>query len=983
MGRGTVESRASWAIIVGLLVLHPAAHAASLAKLCRRACSDEIAACVAAGGHKATCRRQTLQQCRQAGLQTCMSSGESFSVAGLSAPSVTATAVASSAITLTWTASSLFRLQGYSVERSLNASGGFIAIATLGSSETTYADVSLASNTTYYYRVAAFARKGSPAYSNVASATTFPPTVAPTTSTTTTTTSAPVTTTTTIPVTGGCANSTVIPSNGGTFTGATSGSGTMTGTCGSTGASPERVFQWTPTVSGTATVQTCGAGTSFDTVLYMRSADCSAGPSVACNDDACLNAAGSNVASRVTVDVAAGQTYFIVVDGFGGAQGTFTLTVTPPATTTTTQPPTTTTSTTSTTTTTRPTTTSTTSTTTTTQPTTTTTRPTTTTTTIQPTTTTTSTSTTTTRPTTTTTTTQPTTTTTSTTTTTRPTTTTTSTTLTTTTTTTTTTMRPTTTTSTTTSTTTTTTAPNGALSTPTGVTAAAITCSQVSVQWNASSGGTAGLYGYNIYRNGTFTKQVLAPATTAMDESGLIANNVYGYNVVAVDNAGNQSGMSATVMTNTPQCTVSSGGRFLWARTFVNNTNADSAYIDALAVDSAGNLLVTGRIWATVDLGGGYVSPIGLPGTFVAKYSPTGAYLWARQIGNASPSGIAVDAADNVVVTGSFVGSADFGAGSVASVNGTYDGFVAKYSGSGAYLWARSFGETGADSASAVTVDGGGNVVLTGQFQNTVDFGGGPLTSTGSLNIFVAKYSSTGTYVWAKRTSGSGYEFVKAIAADASGNAILTGYFSGTVDFGGGLLSSAGQDDVFVAKFSAAGAHLWSMSAGGTAEEVVADLALDASGNVILTGTFYGSVDFGTGLLMNAGGGPDIFLVKYSSDGSPLWSERFGGTFGANGDSAAGVAVDRNGNILLTGQEADGMTFGGSPLLLASATYVAKLTPDGAPIWSQAFAASTGTSVATDGSNVIVAGGLKGTANFGGGSVFSAGWTGFITEFAP
>src|SRR5207247_8033727 len=80
------------------------------------------------------------------------------------------------------------------------------------------------------------------------------------------------------------------------------------------------------------TIQTCGAGTTFDTVLYLRSGSCAGGLEVAagCNDDACFNAIGLFRASRLTPTVTAGQTYYIVVDGYGGAQGTFSLTVTPP-----------------------------------------------------------------------------------------------------------------------------------------------------------------------------------------------------------------------------------------------------------------------------------------------------------------------------------------------------------------------------------------------------------------------------------------------------------------------------------------------------------------------------------------------------------------------------------------------------------------------------------------------------------------------------
>src|SRR5207249_7690577 len=168
------------------------------------------------------------------------------------------------------------------------------------------------------------------------------PTSTTTTSPSTTTTrisTSPTTTTTTFPAS--CSTPTVIPAQGGTFSGTTSGTSSAAGSCGSSDISPERVFQWTPAVSGTATIQTCGAGTTFDTVLYLRSGSCAGGPEVAagCNDDACSNASGLFRASRLTPTVTAGQTYYIVVDGYGGAPGTFSLTVTPPGASTTTTTP--------------------------------------------------------------------------------------------------------------------------------------------------------------------------------------------------------------------------------------------------------------------------------------------------------------------------------------------------------------------------------------------------------------------------------------------------------------------------------------------------------------------------------------------------------------------------------------------------------------------------------------------------------------------
>src|SRR5256712_2651068 len=129
-----------------------------------------------------------------------------------------------------------------------------------------------------------------------------------------------------------CDTPTVIPAQGGTFSGATSGTSTLAGSCGSSGTSPERVFQWTPAASGTATIQTCGAGTTFDTVLYMRSGACASGPEVAggCNDDACTNATGLYRASRLTPSVTAGHTDLTGAAGHDGAPGPYRPTPTPP-----------------------------------------------------------------------------------------------------------------------------------------------------------------------------------------------------------------------------------------------------------------------------------------------------------------------------------------------------------------------------------------------------------------------------------------------------------------------------------------------------------------------------------------------------------------------------------------------------------------------------------------------------------------------------
>src|SRR6266481_2301733 len=239
---------------------------------------------------------------------------------------LTASALSCSQINLSWNASTDTGgsgLKGYNVYVWRNSTWTFLKQVLAPASSTS--NTGLSASTLYYYAVAAVDGAGNTSALSAQASRATP-------------TCTPTTTTTTLPAGGACSSPTIIPSQGGTFSGTTSGTSSLTGSCGSSGTSPERVFQWTPAVSGTATIQTCGAGTNFDTILYMRSGLCASGLEVAsgCNDDACPDASGLNRASRITPTVTAGQTYFIVVDGYGGAQGNFTLTVTPPGASTTT-----------------------------------------------------------------------------------------------------------------------------------------------------------------------------------------------------------------------------------------------------------------------------------------------------------------------------------------------------------------------------------------------------------------------------------------------------------------------------------------------------------------------------------------------------------------------------------------------------------------------------------------------------------------------
>jgi hypothetical protein len=383
---------------------------------------------------------------------------------------------------------------------------------------------------------------------------------------------------------------------------------------------------------------------------------------------------------------------------------------------------------------------------------------------------------------------------------------------------------------------------------------------------------------------------------------------------------------------------------------------------------------------------------------FVAKYSGSdGRHLWSRHVEGTGISntayGIAVDSSGNVLVTGVFTGTADFGGGPLTSAGGD-DIFIAKYAGNnGGHLWSRRFGSTGQDRGYAVGVDAADDIIVTGYFGGSVDFGGGPLASAGGTDVFLAKYAAAGAHLWTKRLGGSSGDTPTGLAIDDSGTMVLTGYFQGTANFGGGSLASAGGTDVFLAKYSAAGAHLWSKRLGGTTDDHSSAVAVDGAGNVVVTGYFTGTADFGGGPLTSAGG-TDIFLAKYSAAGTHLWSQRFGSS-STYGDVDNGLAVDSTGNVVLTGAILGSVTFGGPTLVMTNNydIFVAKFSGDGTHLWSKRPAGSStggpghdhGIAVTTDvNDNVVVTGDFVQAVDFGGGTLTSTGGAdGFLVKFEP
>ena len=453
--------------------------------------------------------------------------------------------------------------------------------------------------------------------------------------------------------------------------------------------------------------------------------------------------------------------------------------------------------------------------------------------------------------------------------------------------------------------------------------------------------------------------------------------------------------------TPTPTPPPSGGGVHAWSTHFGGTLTSDAATAVGIAVDSAGAAVVLGQLAGRADFGGGFLTSAGSTDIYLVKYAANGSYVWSQRFGGTGtekPKGIAVDAGNNIVITGYFGGTVSFGGTALAG--GSASGFLAKYSPSGTHLWSRRLttSPNGVDEGRAVAVDGAGNVIVGAGFNFSTDFGAGSWTSAGGADMVLAKYSSAGAYTWAKRIGGASDDFVQSVAVDTTtGEIAMTGYFAGSLNLGGGSTTSAGLNDAFIAKYSSTGAHVWSGRWGSTGEDKGAGVAIDALGSVAVTGLFTNNVDFGGGPLTNTGGNTsgDIFLVKLSATGVHLWSKGFGTAMAVN-EMGNAVAFDDSGNVLLTGSLVAltapyTMDFGGGAITGDGwyNVFLAKFSSTGSHVWSKRFlgggANADGRAIAADSSgNVFCAGTYEGSINFGGSTLTSPGGTdSFLLKLGP
>jgi uncharacterized delta-60 repeat protein len=389
-------------------------------------------------------------------------------------------------------------------------------------------------------------------------------------------------------------------------------------------------------------------------------------------------------------------------------------------------------------------------------------------------------------------------------------------------------------------------------------------------------------------------------------------------NKMAVDTSGNVyvTGSSKGGGTSYDYVTIkyNSEGMIQWLQRY-NGPGNGADFANSIAVDASGNVYITGG-----SVGSGSGSDV-----VTIKYNTLGVQQWLQRYNGTEnafddASSITVDASGNVYVAGSSMGSGT-----------SYDYVTIKYNSSGVQQWMQRYDGTGSsfDAAFSIAVDGSGNVSVAG-YSTGVGTG---------YDCVTIQYNSSGVQQWLQRYNGPGNstDVVNSIAVDGSGNVYITGFSGG----------SGTANDYVTIKYNSSGVQQWLQTYNGTGNSFdnAKSLTIDGSGNVYITGYSTGSSS-----------GEDYTTIKYNSSGVQQWLQIYNGA-GNSHDNAYSIAIDAPGNVYVTGFSSGNATGNDYTTI--------KYNSSGVQEWEQRYNGPAGTgdeaySIAVDGSgNVYITGGSR------------------------
>lgn len=313
-------------------------------------------------------------------------------------------------------------------------------------------------------------------------------------------------------------------------------------------------------------------------------------------------------------------------------------------------------------------------------------------------------------------------------------------------------------------------------------------------------------------------------------------------------------------------------GEPIWMRS-AGGMNSDFA--TAIVPDGKGNVYVAGYFHDTLDCHDAKVVAwgAGLMTMFLAKYDADGKCLWVKRLGASNYQsqyegvGLDVDESGNPIIAGNVHGDAELDT-SHFTARGVSDLFVAKFTPAGKLIWKRTAGApTGVVTARGVRSGPKGSIYVCGYVTNSAQFDERTVITSplGFSDLYVAKFDREGRFDWVRQGTGRGSKAAESIALDASGNCYITGSFTDTLGFGPVTFSSDGRQVFYAASYTPGGEFRWARTAGRGGLVFSKAIGVDAVGNAYVTGSYNDTVSFGKYTVSAIHGAQDFFLTKLSA----------------------------------------------------------------------------------------------------------------------
>lgn len=327
-----------------------------------------------------------------------------------------------------------------------------------------------------------------------------------------------------------------------------------------------------------------------------------------------------------------------------------------------------------------------------------------------------------------------------------------------------------------------------------------------------------------------------------------------------------------------------------------------------VAFDETGHVILAGSFAGTVDFGKGDVTSVAERDIYIARYNPEGALQWANVFSTGKSNeytrirGVAAGPGGTIHVVGLTTYDIDLGNGTI-NVSGSSDMLVAQYSPAGAALWSRLIGQTGAEEGWHIALDGQQSVLAAGTFSGgNVDLGGDTRVLKGVQDAFVLKLNTDGKYLWDKHIGGLGDQVIRGMRVDQDDAVVAGGNFVDALELDGTtLMSNSGWSDPFLLKVDGDGGNQWSRQLTSAVDNAryLTGLAIGPNGSVVFAGWFAGSLELSEAVKLDAAN-YSPFVASFDRHGNRQWEHVF--PIDAPMDSAAttvGLGVAGDGAVWL------------------------------------------------------------------------------------